>query len=888
MHLRSFRLRPSTLLAAAFAAALALPGLAAAQNGAVQSEVISDAAATRAALKALQISKMRESFRAELRERPKELRERREKMREMARALKKKGANRAKPLEPVTREAGLLPSNAERLQRIAAELAANPFETMTIPANVRANNTAGDPVGACQSEEAIASLGNNVLVAWNDGGAEAQGWGYSTDGGLSFTDGGGVPAPAGMEWISDPVVIVNPTNGKFYFISLYWDPVGQLVNGVGVVGGTFSGPSFTWGTPRKVRETNGTTRAVDKEWGAVDPVTGNLYVSYTLFTAADDSICFHRSTDDNTTWSGSTILNSAASAGLVQGSRPIVGANGEVYVAFYEIGSIDADFVRVAKSTNQGVSFGAPVQAASFFTNYGGGAPGFNRERGIQFPSIAVDRTNGPYRGRVYVTYNESFNYYDDPIVSTGSKVSVENDNFYRRANLFTIGTTLRGTLSSNDVDYFKFGAVQGQNYFFWCDSTIIRPWYTMRIQCGADTTTNLAYAGSPFGPSNTQSLYVWTAPATDTFYVRMAWVTGGTSGNYRVRTSAFATGAEPGRDQRDVMVAWSDNGTTWSTPVRVNDDGPYYDNWLPEVAVGPDGYPYVHWMDWRDHVCGGRSHQYGTRSPNGGVAWVGNQRFTEVQSNWTAALSNLLPNQGDYLHATSDERYVRPTWADARGGTPDVYVARLDTWHTLAGCADDTTVTPGGGATVNVNFTGTNQNPIFSGSFYDSLTCSRAWPMPARTNYNNVPSQSTFGNAYAVAVPDTAAAGTVTICTYVKNTLGLLTQSCCFNVTVNTLVGVENGGALSFALLPASPNPAFGTTKLAFSLPRAGKATLKIYGLQGELVRTLASGDFGAGTHNFSWNGRDDRGHAVAAGTYFYKLESEGRSAVHRLVWMK
>src|SRR5678815_2813272 len=99
-------------------------------------------------------------------------------------------------------------------------------------------------------------------------------------------------------------------------------------------------------------------------------------------------------------------------------------SNGEVYVTYYEIGLVDADFLKIAKSTNNGVSYGSAQTVASFFTNYDCGAPGFNRAQGISFPSIAVDRTFGPQRGRLYVTYNESLNFYDDPIGASGAKSS--------------------------------------------------------------------------------------------------------------------------------------------------------------------------------------------------------------------------------------------------------------------------------------------------------------------------------------------------------------------------------------------------------------------------------------------------------------------------------
>src|SRR5207244_2916025 len=86
---------------------------------------------------------------------------------------------------------------------------------------------------------------------------------------------------------------------------------------------------------------------------------------------------------------------------------PAVGPSGEVYVTWKEIGPLEADFIQIRKSTNQGASFGATTKVTDIYDNFGTGAPGFNRQRGITFPAIAVDRTPGANRGRVYVTWKE-------------------------------------------------------------------------------------------------------------------------------------------------------------------------------------------------------------------------------------------------------------------------------------------------------------------------------------------------------------------------------------------------------------------------------------------------------------------------------------------------
>jgi hypothetical protein len=74
-------------------------------------------------------------------------------------------------------------------------------------------------------------------------------------------------------------------------------------------------------------------------------------------------------------------------------------------------------------------------------------------------------------------------------------------------------------------------------------------------------------------------------------------------------------------------------------------------------------------------------------------------------------------------------------------------------------------------------------------------------------------------------------------------------------------------------------PNPFNPSTMISFALPEAGKVTLAIYSVTGQIVRELANGDMPAGRHAFSWNGRDQSGHGVAAGLYLYRLVVHGEN---------
>ena len=86
-------------------------------------------------------------------------------------------------------------------------------------------------------------------------------------------------------------------------------------------------------------------------------------------------------------------------------ARPMVGPNGEVYVLYTAIGPVDADSVKIAKSTDNGATFAPAVVAMTEYNNYFTGAPGFNRPRAVTFAAGAVDRSTGPNRGSIDVRH---------------------------------------------------------------------------------------------------------------------------------------------------------------------------------------------------------------------------------------------------------------------------------------------------------------------------------------------------------------------------------------------------------------------------------------------------------------------------------------------------
>ncbi len=68
------------------------------------------------------------------------------------------------------------------------------------------------------------------------------------------------------------------------------------------------------------------------------------------------------------------------------------------------------------------------------------------------------------------------------------------------------------------------------------------------------------------------------------------------------------------------------------------------------------------------------------------------------------------------------------------------------------------------------------------------------------------------------------------------------------------------------------APNPFNPLTKISFSAAQAGKVTIRIYNVAGQLVRTLDTKVEAAGPASVLWDGKTNAGRTATSGVYFYK----------------
>lgn len=169
----------------------------------------------------------------------------------------------------------------------------------------------------------------------------------------------------------DPALAFD-SQGNVYYAGLGFDRTAPP-NTVAVNKGTFNGSGqLSWSQPTFINQTTAPSTLNDKEWIAADwhassPYHDRVYVSWTRFifnpmtgVYVQSPISFAYSTDGGATFSAPQ--NISGNVLYSQGSRPIVGYDGTVYVTWdgsTRHGALDATYV--VKSTDGGVTWSKPV-----------------------------------------------------------------------------------------------------------------------------------------------------------------------------------------------------------------------------------------------------------------------------------------------------------------------------------------------------------------------------------------------------------------------------------------------------------------------------------------------------------------------------------------------
>jgi len=160
------------------------------------------------------------------------------------------------------------------------------------------------------------------------------------------------------------------------------------------------------------------------------------------------------------------------------------------------------------------------------------------------------------------------------------------------------------------------------------------------------------------------------------------------------------------GTDPQDVMFVRSTNGgSSWSTPVRVNNDvqGANRYQWMGTMSVAPNGRIDVVWTDTRESLNYRLGKVYYAWSDDGGTVWQGN---TALTNQWDSHLGWPSQNKiGDYWDMESDLVGASLACATTLTGGQDAYHIRINDWDcNKNGVGDATDLSLGTAQDCNAN----------------------------------------------------------------------------------------------------------------------------------------------------------------------------------------
>lgn len=75
--------------------------------------------------------------------------------------------------------------------------------------------------------------------------------------------------------------------------------------------------------------------------------------------------------------------------------------------------------------------------------------------------------------------------------------------------------------------------------------------------------------------------------------------------------------------------------------------------------------------------------------------------------------------------------------------------------------------------------------------------------------------------------------------------------------------------------IVTCQPNPFGNNTTFTFRINEKSNITLRIFDLQGNIVKTLIDGYYSEGYYNLTWNGDNESGNRIPPGVYFYKVST-------------
>lgn len=357
----------------------------------------------------------------------------------------------------------------------------------------------------------------------------------------------------------------------------------------------------------------------------------------------------YNTNDAHRTENGLDWIDSSPSFGTSVQGDPVV-AYDSIGNLYYENMYGNITGCKVLVSTNNGSTWGPPVTAVA----------------GNDKNWIACDQTSGPYANYAYtvMTNNSSGNFYR----------STDNGVTFNKTY-----TATPHSLPGMMVAVGPNGPVQGGTVYAVSNSgSSFASVYTFHASNDGGATftvkSSQQFAGTVgsqvSGRNSVKNMRTRPYPmiAADNSY-----------GPSRGRLYCVYASNDPPSTAGypDIFCRYSDDqGSTWSSAVKVNDDPntSTHHQWHPAIWCDKEtGKLYVMWMDTRDCPTSDSALIYASYSADGGQTFVANQQISnkKMKIDCSTCGGGGTPRyQGDYNGVISNKKVSMIGWADFRSGT--------------------------------------------------------------------------------------------------------------------------------------------------------------------------------------------------------------------------
>jgi len=337
------------------------------------------------------------------------------------------------------------------------------------------------------------------------------------------------------------------------------------------------------------------------------------------------------------------------------------------------------------------------------------------------------------------------------------------------------------------------------------------------------------------------------------------------------------------GSDPDVILNRSTDNGQTWSTGIRVNQDplnnGKY--QYFPAVHVDDFGGVNVLFYDDRNTTSDSTG-VFLARSTNGGDTWV---EFQVSDHNFKPQPIGGLGQgyQGDNIGLTSVDSTLWPVWMDNSTGIYQIWTCPT---------ALSSLVVPQAALSV------TPASIAFGAVLVNSIAVDSVTVDNNGSSILTIDSVRVYGGEFVVMPTDTLtlspSASTVYRIEFRPTAPEMQTGHIVWyssapsspdSITVTGTGIVAPAPPYQFILKQNYPNPFNASTTIEYELPQNGFVTVDVFDIQGQWVARLVENHQGPGSFSISF---DAGGIGLASGVYFYRLQQSQRSITRSMVFIK